>query len=58
MYVESVELKLDRGVTRRVKTGGGVRQWRCLSPILFKLYSEYVIKEAFEGFEDYKIGGK
>jgi hypothetical protein len=26
MYVESVELKLDRGVTRRVKTGGGVRQ--------------------------------
>jgi hypothetical protein len=29
-----------------------------LSPILFNIYSEYLIKEAFEGFGDIKIGGQ
>jgi hypothetical protein len=29
-----------------------------LSPILFNLYSEYLTKEALEGFGDYKIGGQ
>jgi hypothetical protein len=28
----------------------------CLSPILFNLYSEYLIKEALEGFGEFKIG--
>ena len=30
----------------------------CLSLILFKSYSEYLTKEALEGFGDLKIGGK
>jgi hypothetical protein len=35
---------------------GGVRQGRCVSPILFNLYSECLTKEALEGFGDLKIG--
>jgi len=41
-----------------VQTGRGVRQRRCLSSILFNLYSEWFIKEAVEGFGDLKIGGQ
>jgi len=41
-----------------VKIGTGVRQGRCLSPILFNLYSECLIKEVLEGFGDLKLGGQ
>jgi len=41
-----------------VKTGRGVGQGCCLSLILFNTYSKYLAKEALEGFEDLKIGGK
>ena len=30
----------------------------CLSPILFNLYSECLIKEALNGLGDFNIGGK
>jgi hypothetical protein len=55
---QSVKVRLNRGETRSVKIGRGVRQGWCLSPILFKLYSEYLTKEALEGFGDFKIGGQ
>jgi len=29
-----------------------------LLPILFNLYSEYITKEALDGFGDFKIGGQ
>jgi hypothetical protein len=55
---ESVKLKLGQGETRSMKTGRGVTQGCCLSPILFNLYSEYLTKEGLEGFGDFKIGGQ
>jgi hypothetical protein len=51
LYMEQrVKIRLDQGVTRSVKIGRGVRQGCSLSPILFNLYSEYLTKEALEGF--------
>jgi len=55
---QSVKALLNRGETRSVKTGRGVRQGCCLSPILFNLYGECLTEEALEGFGGFKIGGK
>jgi len=55
---QSVKVRLNRGETRSVKNGRGVRQGYCLPPILFNLYSEYLTKEALEGLGDFKIGGQ
>jgi hypothetical protein len=41
-----------------LKTGREVSQGCCLLPILFNFYSEYLTKEALEGFGDFKIGGQ
>jgi hypothetical protein len=41
-----------------VTIGTGVRKGCCLSLILFNVYSEYLTKEALEGFVDFKIGGQ
>jgi hypothetical protein len=51
-------VRLNRGETRSVKIGRGVRQGCCLSPILLNFYSECLTKEALEGFGDFKIGGQ
>jgi hypothetical protein len=55
---QSVKVGLDQGVTKSVKIGRGVRQGRCLSSLLFNLYSEYVTQEAPEGLGDFRVGGK
>ena len=47
---------MDRGETRSVQIGRGVRQGCCLSPILFNLYSECLTKEALDGLGDFNIG--
>jgi hypothetical protein len=54
---QDVKVRLDRGQTRSVKTGRGVRQGCCLSQILFKLNSEYLIKVAHEELETSQLGG-
>ena len=41
-----------------MKIERGVRQGCCFLLILFKLYSECLIKEALEGFGDFEIGGQ
>jgi hypothetical protein len=54
---QSAKLKLDQADTRSMKTGRGVRQGYCLSPILWNLCSEYLAKEALEGFGGFEMGG-
>jgi retron-type reverse transcriptase len=55
---QSVKVWLDQGVTKNVKTGRGVRQGCCLSPLLFNLYSKYGTQEALEDLGDFKLGGQ
>ena len=51
LYMDQcVKVRLNRGKTRSVKTGRGVRQGCCLSPIVFNLYSESITKGALEEF--------
>ena len=52
---QSVKARLNRGKTRSVKIGRGVRQGFCLSPIVLNAYSECLTKEALEGCGDFKI---
>jgi len=54
---QTVKVRLNRGETRSEKTGRGVRQGSCLSPIMFNLYSECLTKEALEDYGDFKIRG-
>jgi len=55
---QRVKVRLHQGETRSVQTGRGVRQWCCLSPILFNLYSKCLTKEALDGLGDLNIGGQ
>jgi len=55
---QNVKVRLNRGETRSVKIGRGVRQGCCLSPIVFTLYSECLAKEALERFGCFQIGGQ
>ena len=59
LYMEQkVKVRLDRGLTRSVQIGRGVRQGCRLSPILFKFCSECLNKEALDGLGDFNIGGQ
>ena len=53
---QRVKLRLNQGETDNVKIGRGVRQGCCMSPILFNLYGEYLMKEALAEVGDFKTG--
>ena len=55
---QRVKLHLNQGETDSVKTGRGVRQGCCTSPILFNLYEEYLMKGALTEVGNFKIGGR
>jgi len=55
---QRVKVRLDRGESRSVQIGRGVRQGCCLSPVLFKLYSECLTKESLDGLGYFNIGGQ
>ena len=56
MY-QRVKVRLDRGETRSVQIGRGVRQGYCLLPFtrMFNFYSECLNKEALDGLGDFNI---
>ena len=55
---QRVKLHLNQGETDSAKIGKGVRQGCCMSPILFNLYGEYLMKEALAEVGDFNIGGR
>ena len=56
MQVRKQQLELDMGTTDWFQLGKGVRQGCILSPCLFNLYAEYIMKNA--GLEEAQAGIK
>ena len=50
-------MRWDGEISREVTVERGVRQGCVISPLLFNLYSEFMIKEAMEDVEGIGIGG-
>ena len=55
---QRIKVRLDRGETKSVQIGRGVRRGCCLSPTRFNLYSECLTNKALDGLGDFNIGGQ
>jgi exonuclease III len=55
---QQASVRWQGDVSRDFKVERGVRQGCIISPLLFNLYSEFMIREAMEHMEGIKIGGK
>ena len=58
IHGKTVKLRLNQGEIGSVKIGRGVIQRCCMSPILYNLYGDYLMKEALAEVGDFKIGGR
>ena len=56
-WLQSAAVRWNGEISRDVKVEKGVRQGCVISPLLFNLYSEFMIKEAMEDVERIGIGG-
>ena len=54
---QRASVRWDRNVSRPFEIQKGVRQGCIISPILFNLYSEFMITEAFDEMEGVKFNG-
>lgn len=57
-WIRILKYEWNKETKKVVKTGIWVGQGCCLSPSLFSSYRNYIIKEALEGFWDFKRGGQ
>ena len=51
---QRVKVRLHHGETNSVEIGRGVRQGCYMSPVLFNLYGEWLVREALEGLGDFR----
>ena len=59
LYWEQIAtVRIEGKISKTFPIRKGVRQGCILSPILFNLYTEYMINEAFENLEGIKVNGE